>query len=371
MIAAYEQLGEIYLSMGQMSAARDAFATAQEHLAKLPQVARSGFDVVLTDLRLSYKQASLCHDEYDDNTATALGNALAERLAAEIQADRESFELHLLALRSQTLNAGVLRRSGRLDSAREVMRLALRKSSIVLRNSTDRVDVVKAIVQANQEYAMTLSELGDHAKAEKSLRANMQLLRNSFIFDGTPKEFSFKAMTARAPHYQMQPRLFCEYAKTQVVLSRVLRANERMQEGTEQAEEAVRTCATLTRLFPSEVSYAIAAIEAAAEWLLYPLPADPKEAQLRIQWVSTLMSEIGRTQSDASSSIPFRSMLAEVNAAFASRKLEQGEHELAVVAGKAAVALQRSVLADVVESDLLRERLAGYERALVAMTANR
>jgi hypothetical protein len=155
-----------------------------------------------------------------------------------------------------------------------------------------------------------------------------------------------------------------------MVLSRVMRSTARMQEGAEQAEEAVRTCATLTRLFPSEVSYAIAAIEAATEWLLYPLPAEPKDAQLRIQWVSTLMSEIGSTQSDASSSIPFRTMLAEVNAAFASRKLEQGEHELAVVAGQAAVALQRSVLADVAESDVLRKRLAAYEQALAAMTAN-
>jgi tetratricopeptide (TPR) repeat protein len=370
MIAAYEQLGEIYATMGRLSEAREAFAKAQEHLGNLPQVERREFDVALTELRLSYKQADLCCQEYDDRTVAALGNELIERLTARIREDRDSFELHQLAIRTRTLLACSLRRSGSPDSAREVMRLALRKSLHALNDATDRVDVVKAMVQANQEYAMALHELGVDDEAEKLLRASMQLLRSSFIFDGTPKEFSFKALAAKAPHYQMQPTLFCEYARTQMVLSRVMRSTARMQEGAEQAEEAVRTCATLTRLFPSEVSYAIAAIEAATEWLLYPLPAEPKDAQLRIQWVSTLMSEIGSTQSDASSSIPFRTMLAEVNAAFASRKLEQGEHELAVVAGQAAVALQRSVLADVAESDVLRKRLAAYEQALAAMTAN-
>lgn len=258
-----ESLGSMYLTMGKLEPARKALSAAEEQLKQLLDKSPNEIRYRLPLLSIAYKRAQLAWLDLDDDEAIRLGRGMGDELGElpnEFDSIRGKSEYALL---SAYVESRSLRRLGRVEEASEVCRQALKTTAVHLTDWQDDRGIVRLIAQLEAGLGLCHLASGEQGEAEGKFRAALARIRRSFIFDGTPKEFSFAYMAKKATTNQMEPEAFRQYCEIQAALGDTLRLQGKHDESFVQLDESVRSLHALTALFPANPEYAVEAASSA------------------------------------------------------------------------------------------------------------
>ncbi|MCA9218307.1 MAG: serine/threonine protein kinase [Planctomycetales bacterium] len=167
-------------------------------------------------------------------------------------------QLQLARLVSESLRA-----QGKIDEAGQLCDNVMREAESQLQDKHDFRPIARAVAAVQTELARCQLALGKYESAEVNSRLAMKRYRDSFVFDGTPKEFSFAYMEGKATHDQMEPNAYAGYAAAQAVLAESCCSLHKNEDSLAQADEATRSCVALIGLFPNLPRYAAEAANCA------------------------------------------------------------------------------------------------------------
>lgn len=202
----------------------------------------------------------------DENVIRAATRLRTDVLRA-ITVDPRKTSPHELNLKLASLISQNMRGLGDSEGAKRICVSAYRESAKQLQDYADHRTLTRLVAALEAEFGRCELDLGDLAAAESHFRSSLERLRNSFVFDGTPKEFSFAYMGGDATHDQIEPEAYVQFALTQSSLAEVLRFDEKHEEAYALADESVRTCILLIGLFPQLHDYRVDAARCGVVWI--------------------------------------------------------------------------------------------------------
>lgn len=262
--AAMVSLGGMYLTVGRLESAAEVLADAEVQYRRLLEGTPNEIRYQLPLFSVAYYQAQLAWLDLNDEEAIRIGRRLDDELGELPRQFEQLRGKSQYTLISGFVVSRSLRRQGQPQEAREVCVEALRTTRVELADWQDDRNITRLIAQMDAELGLCDLALGNLAQAESKLRDALLRVRKSFIFDGTPKEFSFAYMGRKTTADQMEPEAFRQYCEIQAALGDVLRRQGKNEEAFVQLDESVRSLHVLTELFTANPEYAADAAASAA-----------------------------------------------------------------------------------------------------------
>ena len=300
---------------------------------------------------------------YDDDRAARQSRKLLTHLDETLVDSPDAYGVHALRLMTCQLLAASLQRLGQPLDAVTIARDGIERSKSSLKDYDDNRCAVESLAIVKRQLGSSLSELGMHAEAEEALRESRKLLRSTFNFDGTPKEFSDAYMQSKVSHSLFHPKAFAEYAISQSKLAAVLRDTGQADEGYELASEAVHTCLLLSALYPGEPSNYELATELTVELARFELSADDDQQRQQSKLIEKIIT-LAQEQSANFESLALTAARAELYYEFSRLLDRSGRTAEAIGAWKAAIELQQRAVEGNSSSIYLADQLLKYRAIL-------
>ncbi|MCA9217354.1 MAG: serine/threonine protein kinase [Planctomycetales bacterium] len=237
--------------------ARQSLNAALDHTQHLMSIDPSDDEQLFAYVSINTEVLRLQALDLQDDEVIRTGTKLLLRLQRVSDANPDRVNLQLVRIKLATVVSESMRRIGKSADALKLCQSLLEETGHPLQDAQDHRDVARAIAGLIAEKGTSELELKDFASAEASLRDAMSRLRKSFVFDGTPKEFSFAYMKKEATHDQMEPKAFLQYARVQSTLASALNEAKRPEEALALANDAFRTCLAQMDLSPHLLGIAV------------------------------------------------------------------------------------------------------------------
>lgn len=351
-----ERLGTLYFVMDRLPDAQASLRTAEQiyesnEFAEQPSIANA-------ILGLQFEQLRIASRMYDDGAVDGRARPIAAELAEKFSAGAEDPYLHVLNLGSRSLWAKSLLRMGNINQALSVCKLGLKQGNDAILYGDDNRYLLAQAAALKAQLGNALQASGDSEAAEQALRDALSLRQSSFSYDGTPREFAFDREVSRQ---MWEPDAFCDYARIQVSLSRVLRSLDRPDEAFRLADTATRTCSEPAAVFPKRSQYRVDAMIAAAELIRafqqQNLTTESKGLERLLTWTySTFRQDLEPSAQGVSELIA----AAEMNWEYGRYLARQGRKAEAQQKTNEAIRFQQAVMERLPESAFLRQQLQKY-----------
>ncbi len=256
-------LGDVHIFLDRADAAKLAFALAKDEYETLVdnQPKNTFYQLRLASLR--YGMAHMEQMSGADEEAIRISNETLFSVGKILEENPESIEARRSQILLKLVVVRALRRLGRHEEAMQSSQQILKETRWEFKDSADDRNIARELAELRFELGFSFLSLGKLEKAEQELKHSLEEIRRSFLFDGTPKEFSILSMKGEISEDQMEPRAFAQYAQMQAGLGKVMLMTNRLKEGYRLLDESLRTGVLLDALFPGRPEFIGAASNAA------------------------------------------------------------------------------------------------------------
>ena len=273
-------------SQWQLDGARDAYESAASLVVEADSSAAASRRIWIQTELLRLDSLELDHERVIAQ-ATLLTPEIQRRIL-----NHKKYQPTLWSLLA-VAHAGSLREQGKVKEAAQVCADALKTLERSVQVAPDDRSQIRAIASLKCELGKCHLHKDEYDLAQMRFESAMQDVRSTFLFDGTPKDFSMAYLGRKVTGDMMEPAAFAQYAHAQRYLARVLHAKGEIDKGRRHADESFRSSLTLVGLIPAVPQLLADAAEGAMVLLEFDAPYT---AAQQIRRVTLLIEQCRRSR---------------------------------------------------------------------------